>query len=235
MTATRRHGKTSNPMPSSLVSNLTVIQLWIALPDWKPGWQRGVYLSRVFSVQKQTVSPKHWQTNTRNEIGRCICVTLEAVSQRTSICLCPGMLDVGFVLRHQCGPAGVFGNGLRLDRWIVVLRRCVPNALMHGCNHKRRQYLLCCLQFKLRAFMLFLRAASWFFGKWNQKWFWTLGTKIGGCPEACHVINNVQQFVKLWIYLDAFSVEILSLHIFICLHMDVWMDSIAIRWLRLVQ
>jgi hypothetical protein len=46
--------------------------------------------------------------------------------------------------------------------------------------------------------MSFLRAASWLFGNWNQQGFWTLGTKIGGCSKACHVINNVQQFVKHW-------------------------------------
>jgi hypothetical protein len=46
--------------------------------------------------------------------------------------------------------------------------------------------------------MSFLRAASWLFGHWNQQGFWTLGTEIGGCSESCHVINNVQQFMKLW-------------------------------------
>jgi hypothetical protein len=39
------------------------------------------------------------------------------------------------------------------------------------------------------------------FGNWNQQGFWTLGTKIGGCSKAYHVINNVQQFVKLWKFL----------------------------------
>ena len=108
-----------------------------------------------------------------------------------------GMLGLGY--DTKCGPAGVFDNSLRLHSGIViVLRRCFPNVLMHSCNHERRGQSLCCLQFELSAVMSFVRAASWLFGNWNQQGFWTLGTKICGCSKACHVINNVQQFVKLW-------------------------------------
>ena len=106
-----QHGKTSNSVPSSFVSNFTVIPSWIALPDWKPGWQRNVYLSRMYLVQKQTVSPKHWQINTSNEVGRCICVTLGAVSQWTSIHYVRECLDVGLVIWHQMWPANELAMG----------------------------------------------------------------------------------------------------------------------------